>query len=69
MRIIYFIARALSKYTVVQARDVRAPRNHFAGDPRARRSRRAATYEDSEPDDDDDEDLELAPPDDEDGWD
>ena len=34
-----------------------------------RRPRRAATYVDSEPDDDDDEDLELAPPDDEDGWD
>ena len=40
-----------------------------APSPRARRPRRAATYDDSEPDDDDDEDLELAPPDDEDGWD
>jgi hypothetical protein len=37
--------------------------------PRARRPRRATTYDDSEPDDDDDEDLELAPADDEDGWD
>jgi len=37
--------------------------------PRARRPRRAVTYDDSEPDADDDEDLELAPPDDEDGWD
>ena len=37
--------------------------------PRARRPRRTATYVDSEPDADDDEDLELAPPDDEDGWD
>ena len=36
---------------------------------RARRPRRAATYDDSEPDAADDEDLELAPPDDEDGWD
>ena len=34
---------------------------------RARRPRRAVNYEDSEPDDD--EDLELAPPDGEDGWD
>ena len=40
-----------------------------APSPRARRPRRAATYDDSEPDDDDDEDLELAPPDGEDGWD
>ena len=39
-----------------------------APSPRARRPRRAATYDDSEPDDDDDEDLELAPPDGEDGW-
>ncbi len=37
--------------------------------PRARRPRRAVNYDDSEPDADDDEDLELAPPDDEDGWD
>ena len=37
--------------------------------PRARRPRRTATYVDSEPDADDDEDHELAPPDDEDGWD
>ena len=38
--------------------------------PRARRPRRAVNDGDSEPDDDDeDEDLELAPPDDEDGWD
>jgi len=37
--------------------------------PSARRPRSAATYVDSEPDDDDDEDLELAPPDGEDGWD
>ena len=38
--------------------------------PRARRPRRAVTYDDSEPDaDDEDEDLALAPPDDEDGWD
>ena len=37
--------------------------------PRARRPRRAVNYYDSEPDADDDEDLELAPPDDEDGWD
>ena len=36
---------------------------------RARRPRRAVNYDDSEPDADDDEDLELAPPDDEDGWD
>ena len=36
---------------------------------RARRPRRAVNYEDSKPDADDDEDLELAPPDDEDGWD
>jgi hypothetical protein len=37
--------------------------------PRARRPRRAVNYDDSEPDADEDEDLELAPPDDEDGWD
>ena len=37
--------------------------------PRARRPRRAVNYEDSKPDADDDEDLELAPPEDEDGWD
>ena len=41
--------------------------------PRARRSRRAVNYDDSEPDDDDDEeeeeDLELGPPDADDGWD
>ena len=35
---------------------------------RARRPRRAVNYDDSEPDDDD-EDLELGPPDDENGWD
>ena len=43
-----------------------------APSPRARRARRAVNYVDSEPDaddDDDDEDLELAPPDDEGGWD
>ena len=37
--------------------------------PRARRPRRAVNDDDSEPDADDDEDLELAPPDGEDGWD
>ena len=37
--------------------------------PRARRPRRAVNYDDSEADADDDEDLELAPADDEDGWD
>ena len=37
--------------------------------PRARRPRRAVNYDGSEPDADDDEDLELAPPDGEDGWD
>ena len=37
--------------------------------PRARRPRRAATYDDSEPDADDDEDLELGPPDADGGWD
>ena len=36
--------------------------------PRARRPRRAVNYDDTEPDDDE-EDLELGPPDDEDGWD
>ena len=36
---------------------------------RTRRPRRAVNYVDSEPDADDDEDHELAPPDDEDGWD
>ena len=40
-----------------------------AAPPRARRPRRAVNYDDSEPDADDDEDLELGPPDDEDGWD
>ena len=41
-----------------------------AAPPRARRPRRAVNYDESdEPDDDDDEDLELAPPDGEDGWD
>ena len=35
---------------------------------RARRPRRAVNYDDSEPDDDD-EDLELGPPDDDNGWD
>ena len=35
---------------------------------RARRPRRAVNYDDTEPDDDE-EDLELGPPDDEDGWD
>ena len=40
-----------------------------APSPRARRPRRAVNYDDSEPDDDDDDgDLELGPPDDEDGW-
>ena len=39
-----------------------------APSPRARRPRRAVNYDESEPDDDD-EDLELAPPDDEGGWD
>ena len=34
-----------------------------------RRPRRAVNYDGSEPDADDDEDLELAPPDGEDGWD
>ena len=36
--------------------------------PRARRSRRAVNYDDSEPDEDE-EDLELGPPDADDGWD
>jgi hypothetical protein len=36
--------------------------------PRARRPRRAVNYDDSEPDDDE-EDLELGPPDADDGWD
>ena len=36
---------------------------------RARRPRRAVNYDDSEPDDDDEGDLELGPPDDDDGWD
>ena len=45
------------------------PDDATAPSPRARRPRRAVNYYDSESDDDDDEDLELAPPDDEDGWD
>ena len=36
---------------------------------RARHPRRAVNYDDTEPDDDEEEDLELGPPDDEDGWD
>ena len=36
--------------------------------PRARRPRRAVNYADPEPDDDE-VDLELGPPDDDDGWD
>ena len=36
--------------------------------PRARRPRRAVNYDDSEPDEDE-EDLELGPPDADDGWD
>jgi hypothetical protein len=36
---------------------------------RTRRPRRVVNYDGSEPDADEDEDLELAPPDDEDGWD
>ena len=36
---------------------------------RARRPRRAVNYDDTEPDDEEEEDLELGPPDDEDGWD
>ena len=36
--------------------------------PRARRPRRAVNYDDSEPDDEE-EDLELGPPDADDGWD
>ena len=39
-----------------------------APSPRARRPRRAVNYDESEPDDDE-EDLELGPPDDDDGWD
>jgi hypothetical protein len=39
-----------------------------AAPPRARRQRRTATYDDSEPDADE-EDLELGPPDADDGWD
>jgi hypothetical protein len=38
-----------------------------APSPRARRPRRAVNYDDSEPDGE--EDLELAPPDADDGWD
>ena len=40
----------------------------LANNRSARRPRCAVNYDDSEPDDDDDEDLELAPPDGEDGW-
>ena len=41
------------------------PPNVVVGD----RPRRAVDYDDSEPDDDEEEDLELGPPDADDGWD
>ena len=45
-------------------------REELAATPsqRARRARRAVNYDDSEPDEDE-EDLELGPPDADDGWD
>ena len=67
---------ALSKYTGRANPETPEPRKtHLLHEPAAtpspcaRRPRRAVNYYDSEPDDDDEEDLELAPPDDEDGWD